>query len=105
MQFDIMRSLLAHHVESRFHCGPRCSREAPAKRSVKYKLKVKINRIERRHVRESVQRFTISLFYGVNERDNVVDRGFIQNAARLPKDKRQIFAEENASRKLHITSA
>jgi len=41
---------------------------------VKDKVKIKINGIKCRQVGESVERFAVTLFDGLNERDNLVDR-------------------------------
>ena len=102
VQFGIMRGGRARHVEGGFHCGPGRGRETPAKRSVKNKVKIKINRIEHRQVSESVERFSVTFFHGLNERHNFVDCCLIENATRLPKDKRQIFAEQNVSGKFQF---
>jgi hypothetical protein len=83
-----MDAVRARHVEGGFHCGPGRGRETPAKRNVKNKVKIKINRIERRQVGESVERFSVTFFHALNERDNLVDRRFIQDAAWLPEDER-----------------
>ncbi len=85
-----MRAGRARHVEGGFHCGPRRGRETPAERNVKDKIKVKINGIKRRQVGESVERFSATFFDGLNERDNLVDRCFIQDAAWLPSRQRPI---------------
>src|SRR4030095_11790427 len=92
----------ARHIEGGFHCGARRGRETPTKRNVKNKVKIKINRIERRQVGESVEWFSVTFFDGLNERDNLVDGRLIQDAARLPEDERQIFAEQNLSRKFQV---
>ena len=102
VQFDIMRAVWARHVEGGFHGGPGRGRETPAKRNVKDKIKVKINGIKRRQVGESVERFSATFFDGLNERDNLVDRCFIQDAAWLPEDERQILPKQNVSRKFQI---
>jgi len=73
VKFRIMRRRWARHVEGGFHCAPGRGRETPAERNVKDKVKIKINRIKRRQVGESVERVTVSFFYGLNERDNFVD--------------------------------
>src|SRR5881396_1735290 len=88
----------ARHVERGFHCGPGRGRETPAKRNVKDKIKVKINGIKRRQVGESVERFSATFFDCLNERDNLVDRCFIQDPAWLPEDERQILPKQNVSR-------
>jgi hypothetical protein len=62
------------HIEGGFHCGPRRSRETPAKRNVKDKVKIKINDIKCRQVGESVDRFAVTFFDGLYELDNLVDR-------------------------------
>jgi len=97
-----MRAGRARHVEGGFHCGPRRGRETPAKRNVKDKIKVKINGIKRRQVGESVERFSATFFDGLNERDNLVDRCFIQDAAWLPEDERQLLPKQNVSGKFQI---
>ena len=47
--------------------------ETPAKRNVKDEVKIQINDIKRRQVGESVQRFSVTFFDGLSERDNLVD--------------------------------
>ncbi len=102
VQFDIMGAVWARHVEGGFHGGPGRGRETPAKRNVKDKIKVKIKGIKRRQVGESVERFPATFFDGLNERDNLVDRCFIQDAAWLPEDEKQIPAKQNVSGKFQI---
>ena len=102
MQFDIMPASRARHVERGFHCGPGRGRETLAKRNVKDKIKVKIRGIKRRQVGESVERFSAAFFDGLNERDNLIDRCFIQDAAWLPEDEKQIPAKQNVSGKFQI---
>ena len=97
-----MRAGQAHHVEGGFHCGPRRGRETPAKRNVKDKIKIKIYGIKRRQIGESVERFAATFFDGLNERDNLVDRCFIQDAAWLPEDERQILPKQNVSWKFQM---
>ena len=62
------------HIEGGFHRGPGRSRETPAKRNVENKVKIKINGIKRGQVGESIERFAVTFFDGLNERDNLVDR-------------------------------
>jgi len=81
VQFDVMRAVRARYVEGGFHCGPGCGRETPAKRNVKDEVKIQINGVKRRQVVESVERFPATFFDGLSERDNLVDRCFIQDAA------------------------
>lgn len=69
-----MGAVRARHIEGGFHCRPGRNGETPAKRDVKNKIKIKINRIERRQIGESVERFSVTFFDGLNERDNFVDR-------------------------------
>jgi hypothetical protein len=69
-----MGAVRARHVEGGFHCGPGRGRETPAKRNVKNKVKIKINRIERRQVGESVERLAASFFDSLNELDHFVNR-------------------------------
>ncbi len=69
-----MRRARARHVEGRFHCGFRRGRETPAERHVEDKIKVQVDGIEGRQVVESVEWFATSLFNGLNELDNFVNR-------------------------------
>ncbi len=78
----------ARDIEGAFHGGLIFDRKTPAERDVKDKLEVQIDRIERRQVGEAIQRFSVTFFYGLNERDNFVDYLFIQNATWSPKDQR-----------------
>ena len=102
VQFDIMRAVRARHVEGGFHCRSGRGRETPAKRNVKDKVKININGIRRRQVGESVERSPGAFFDGLNERDNLVDGCFIQDAAWFPEDERQILAKQNVSGKFQI---
>ena len=74
MQFDIMRAGRTRHIEGGFHCGPGRGREAPANRDMKDKVKIKVYGIKCRRVGESVERFAVTFFDGLNELDNLVDR-------------------------------
>jgi hypothetical protein len=78
VKFDVMRASRARHIEGRFHYGPGRGRETPAKRNVENKVKIKINGIKCRQVGESVERFAVTFFDRLNERNNFVDRSFIQ---------------------------
>src|SRR5204863_4090225 len=102
VQFGVMRAVRARYVEGGFHCGPGCGRETPAKRNVKDEVKIQINGVKRRQVVESVERFPATFFDGLSERDNLVDRCFIQDAAWLPEDEKQIPAKQNVSGKFQI---
>ena len=98
-----MRGGRARHVEGGFDCGPGRDRETPAKRNVKDKVKIEINGIKRRQVGKSVERFSVTFFYGVNKRDNLVDGGFIQDASRFPEDESKILPKQNVSGKFQFT--
>jgi len=74
MQLDIVRASQPRHVEGGFHWGPGRGRETPAKRNVKYKVKIQINRIERRQVGKAVEPLLVSFFDSIDERDNFVNR-------------------------------
>src|SRR5205823_9952776 len=103
VQFEIMSAVRARRIESGFHCRPGLRRQTSAKRNVKDKVKIKINGIKCRQVRESVERFSVTFFDSLNKRDNLVDRCFIQNTAWLPQDEREFLPKQNVSWKFQNT--
>jgi hypothetical protein len=76
--------------------------ETPAKRNAENKVKIKINGIKRGQVAELIERFSVVFFEGLNERNNFVDRYFIQDAAWFPDDERQILPKQNVGGKFQI---
>ena len=69
-----MHGIRARHVEGGFHGGPALGGETSAKRNVKDKVKIQINRIERRQVGKAVEPLLVSFFDSIDERDNFVNR-------------------------------
>ena len=81
----------------------RPSGETAIKRDVKDKFEIQVNRIQRRQVREAVDRFPVVRFDRFDKRDDLRDDPLIQNAARSPDKERQLLSETNMRRKLHFS--
>ena len=77
----------ARHVEGRFHRGLIFRGKSTADRYIKDKFEIEINGVEGRQVSKAIERLLVPTFNCFNERDDFVDRPFIQNPAGTPEDK------------------
>jgi hypothetical protein len=72
---------------------------------VKDELEVQIHHVERRQIAEAVERFVGSPFRRLDERDDLINESLVQNAARPPKDERQLFPKQDMGREFHVNVA
>src|SRR5947207_7082561 len=91
VQLDVASKLRIGHIKGRLHHFAARPGQTPIKSDMKDVFKSKIDRVQRGRVSESVEWPAELVLLIDDERQNLVHHRLIQNTARPPDKKRDIF--------------